>query len=61
MYNVCMYECVYAILDMMTFECEIDATVCSTSLTEESSGMGMDLMVSVPMMPDTLALEEGIG
>lgn len=56
-----MYGCVYAILEMMTFECEIDATVCSTSLTEESSGMEMDLMVTVSMVPDALALKEGIG
>lgn len=44
-----------------TWSCEIDATACSTSLTEESSGMEMDHMVTVTMVPDALALEKGIG
>ena len=41
--------------------CEIDATACSTSLTEESSGMEMDHMLTVTVVPDALALEKGIG
>lgn len=40
-------------------ECEIDAAAHSTSLTEESSGMEMDHMVS--LVPDALALEKGTG
>lgn len=38
-----------------------DATVCSTFLTEESSGMETDPMVSATMVPDALVLMEGIG
>lgn len=38
-----------------------DATVCSTSLTEESSGMETDPMVTATMVPGALALMEGIG
>lgn len=41
--------------------CEIDAVACSTSLTEDSSGMEMDFMVTVTMVPDALALKKGIG
>lgn len=41
--------------------CEIDATACSASLTEDSSGMEMDHMLTVSMVPDALALEKGIG
>lgn len=40
---------------MCTRSCEIDATACSASLTEESSGMEMDHMVT-----DALALKKGI-
>lgn len=40
---------------------ETDATACSTSLAEESSGLEMDYMVTVTMMPDALALNKGIG
>lgn len=40
---------------------ESDARACSASLTEESSGMEMDHMVTVNMVPDALALEKGIG
>lgn len=40
---------------------EIDATACPASLTEESSGMEMDYMVAGTMLPDALAVQEGIG
>lgn len=42
-------------------DCEINAAVCSASLTEDSSGMEMDFMLTVSMVPDALALEKGIG
>lgn len=47
--------------EMYTWSCDIDATACSTSLTEESSGMEMDHMLTVTMVPDALALKKGIG
>lgn len=56
----CM-SCVYGSSEMCTWPCEIDATACSTSPTEESSGMEMDHMVTVTMVPDALALKKGIG
>lgn len=55
--RACSCLCVYVSSEM----CEIDATACSTSLTEESSGMEMDHMVTVTMVPDALALKKGIG
>lgn len=45
----------------LQMNCEIDATACSASLTEDSSGMEMDHMLTVSMVPDALALEKGIG
>lgn len=61
--GLCIYGCVGVdvYVFMCTWSCEIDATACSTSLTEESSGMEMDHMVTVTMVPDALALEKGIG
>ena len=46
---------------MCTKPYEIDAAACSASLTEESSGLEMDYMVTVTMVPDALALKKGIG
>lgn len=57
----CLGVHVYVYLPVQKCICEIDATACSTSLTEESSGMEMDHMVTVTMVPDALALEKGIG
>ena len=54
---VWVYVCVRS--EMCTWSC--DATACSTFLTEESSGMEMDHMVTLTMVPDALALEKGIG
>lgn len=45
----------------LQMNCEIDAAACSASLTEDSSGMEMDFMLTVSMVPDALALEKGIG
>lgn len=57
----CLGVHVYVYLPVQKCVHEIDATACSTSLTEESSGMEMDHMVTVTMVPDALALEKGIG
>lgn len=41
--------------------CDIDAIACSTSLTEDSSGMEMDFMLTMTRVPDALVLKKGIG
>lgn len=55
------YGCVCARSKMCTLLCETDATACRTSLTEESSGMEVDYMVTGAVVPDALAVKEGIG
>lgn len=56
-----MYFVVIILVHKLKMNCEIDAAACSTSLTEESSGMEMDPMLTEAMMPDALGLEKGIG
>lgn len=47
--------------EMCLQSCDIDAIACSTSLTEDSSGMEMDFMLTMTRVPDALVLKKGIG